>query len=39
MEYPDGSFYEGEWADNIQNGYGKMYYADDTYYEGEWVNG
>lgn len=37
--FDDGSWYLGEIADSMFNGYGKMVYADSTVYEGQWKNG
>lgn len=37
--FDDGSWYTGQVADSLFNGYGKMVYADSTVYEGEWKNG
>ena len=37
--YPDGSIYEGEWKDDLQNGYGTWTFADGSIYVGEWKNG
>ena len=34
--FEDGSWYAGQIADSLFNGYGKMVYADSTIYEGEW---
>ena len=37
--FEDGSWYAGQIADSLFNGYGKMVYADSTVYEGEWKDG
>jgi len=39
ISFDDGSWYLGEIADSLFNGYGKMVYADSTIYEGEWRDG
>ena len=36
---PDGSVYDGEFRDNIQNGYGVFHWPDGTIYEGPWRDG
>ncbi len=37
--FDDGSWYAGEIADSMFNGYGRMFYPDSTVYEGEWKDG
>ena len=37
--YPNGSVYEGEFADGVQHGRGKMVYFDGNIYEGEFNQG
>ncbi len=37
--FEDGSWYSGQIADSLFNGYGKMVYSDSTVYEGEWKDG
>lgn len=37
--FEGGSWYAGQIADSLFNGYGKMVYADSTIYEGEWKDG
>ena len=37
--FDDGSWYMGQIADSLFNGYGKMVYSDSTVYEGEWKDG
>ena len=39
IRFDDGSWYLGEIADSLFNGYGKMVYADSTVYEGSWKDG
>ena len=40
MTWKDGSYYDGEWANDNMNGYGVRYYASyNTRYEGDFVNG
>ena len=39
IRFDDGSWYLGEIADSLFNGYGKMSYADSTVYEGYWKDG
>ena len=34
--WPDGSLYEGYWADNKANGRGRLIHADGDVYDGEW---
>ena len=36
---PDGALYDGEWRENIQNGYGIFRWADGSIYEGSWRDG
>jgi len=36
--WPDGSIYEGYWADNVATGHGRLIHANGDYYEGEWSN-
>lgn len=35
----DGSIYEGEFQNNLPNGYGRLISPQGTVYEGEWVDG
>ena len=39
IRFDDGSWYLGQIADSLFNGFGKMVYADSTVYEGEWKDG
>lgn len=39
IRFDDGSWYLGQIADSLFNGFGKMVYADSTIYEGEWKDG
>lgn len=39
IRFEDGSWYLGQIADSLFNGYGKMVYADSTVYEGNWKDG
>ena len=39
IRFEDGSWYVGEIADSLFNGYGKMVYPDSTVYEGNWKDG
>ena len=39
IRFDDGSWYLGEIADSLFNGYGKMVYSDSTIYEGNWKDG
>ena len=34
--WPDGSMYEGYWADNKANGKGRLIHADGDVYDGQW---
>ena len=34
----DGSLYQGEWHENMANGYGRLIHADGDIYEGQWNN-
>ena len=36
---PNGSFYGGEFRDNIQNGYSIFHWLDGSIYKGPWQNG
>jgi len=38
MIFKNGSFYEGEWDDDMLNGYGRLIYSNGDMYEGEWWN-
>ena len=37
--YSDGETYEGQWVNNVKEGFGKYTYANGDVYEGEYVNG
>jgi len=40
MTYPDGSKYEGKFADNVPNGTGQLYHAvEKSTYKGQFANG
>ena len=39
IRFDDGSWYLGQIADSLFNGYGKMVYSDGTVYEGNWKDG
>ena len=39
MEYADGSWYEGDFADDLEEGKGVREYADGSRYEGEFSHG
>ena len=39
IRFDDGSWYLGQIADSLFNGYGKMVYPDSTVYEGNWKDG
>lgn len=36
LNYPHSDAYEGEYAHNRRNGFGKYFYHDGSYYEGNW---
>ena len=37
--YRDGGIYQGQWKDNLMNGYGKLYYdSQKLAYDGYWKN-
>ena len=33
IKYPDGAMYDGEWKDDLRDGYGKYIYADGTSFQ------
>lgn len=37
-KFTSGNEYNGEWCNNVMNGFGKMLYADGSSYEGNWEN-
>ena len=40
MMYSSGNFYEGEWSENLKNGYGCMHWKTrGEIYEGQWKDG
>lgn len=40
LTYWNGDVYEGNYKDDVKNGFGKYYYSETkNRYEGEWVNG
>lgn len=39
MVWPDGSQYDGEWLNDLQEGYGKKAEVDNSIYEGYWKAG
>lgn len=36
--WPDGSFFEGLWMNDMSNIRGRLIHSDGSVYEGEWVN-
>ena len=36
MEYANGDKYEGEWANDLKNGQGRLSSSNGEYYNGEW---
>lgn len=35
--YKDGGYYQGQWKENMMNGFGKLYYdSGDLAYDGQW---
>ena len=38
ITYADGSIYEGEFKDNLKNGYGSYAYQNGEKYNGEFLN-
>ena len=39
LEYHNKEKYEGDWENDMKNGFGKHYYTDGSYYEGNFQNG
>ena len=37
MIWPDGSRYDGQWKNDLPNGYGRLIHADGDIYIGHWV--
>ena len=37
--FPDGSTYDGEWANGFMNGQGTFTWADGKQKSGNWING
>ncbi len=37
MDWPDGSWYIGNFRNDKINGYGIFYHSDGDKYEGEWI--
>ena len=39
MTYANGDKFEGQWKDDLRNGYGRLTFAKaGDFYEGEWQN-
>ena len=36
--FPNGNKYEGEWLDDVKEGYGVLTYVNQERYEGYWKN-
>ncbi len=36
MNYNNGDFYEGEWRDDMKEGYGRYAWANGSSYQGHW---
>lgn len=36
MVYGNGDWYDGEWSNNLRQGFGKQYYKNGDYYSGLW---
>jgi hypothetical protein len=37
MNYPNGDMYEGEWRDEMREGFGVQRYSKGDVFEGEWL--
>jgi hypothetical protein len=38
MTWPDGSFYEGTWKNNLRDGLGQYMLSSGYVYKGQWKN-
>jgi hypothetical protein len=38
MNYPNGDSYEGEWNNDVREGFGLLRFSKGDQYEGEWAN-
>ena len=39
MIHPDGSIYDGEWKNDMENGQGVLFMANGDVYRGSWKDG